>query len=523
MSFFEKIKFLQNSYESRNYKKVIEHCRVLTKKLPKNSFILNLMGMSYQGLLRHNEAINCFNLALKADSKNIASMNNLANSFKHVEKFEIAEEIYNKILKINPNYINAYNNYAKLKTSLNDIEGALKLYDKAIFIAKKNKLNLVQSLLHKAGALQSLNRKNDTLKIIDEIFKIDPDNEKAHKIFSSIYKYSKEESLSISHIYQMENILKKKNLTENQKGTIFFALAKAYEDLKEYEKAIKFIIFGNEFYKKNRKSNIAENIHVISQIKNVFEKIDLNKVLKSFSNKKIIFICGMPRSGTTLVEQIISSHKKVYGAGELPFLSNTIYKNFFLVNKLKKQKIINYQNSETNLINQQYFEKLSLFNIKEQTLTDKDPFNFRWLGIIKIFFPNSKIIHCKRNPHDNCLSIYKNEFTLPIMNWSYIQKDIATYYNSYNELMNFWLTKMPEDIYTVEYEKIVSDKKKEIKKLLSFCELEIDKNCFNHHRINKTPIKTASISQAREPVYNTSINSSNIYKNYLNEMFKNLI
>jgi tetratricopeptide (TPR) repeat protein len=114
MSFFEKIKFLQNSYESRNYKKVIEHCRVLTKKLPKNSFILNLMGMSYQGLLRHNEAINCFNLALKADSKNIASMNNLANSFKHVEKFEIAEEIYKKILKINPNYINAYNNYAKL-------------------------------------------------------------------------------------------------------------------------------------------------------------------------------------------------------------------------------------------------------------------------------------------------------------------------------------------------------------------------------------------------------------------------
>ena len=89
--------------------------------------------------------------------------------------------------------------------------------------------------------------------------------------------------------------------------------------------------------------------------------------------------------------------------------------------------------------------------------------------------------------------------------------------------MNFWLIKIPEFIHTIEYEKIVSDKENEIKKLLNFCELEMDENCFNHHKNNKTPIKTVSISQAREPVYNTSINSSHVYKNYLHEMFENLI
>ena len=154
---------------------------------------------------------------------------------------------------------------------------------------------------------------------------------------------------------------------------------------------------------KIRNSNIAEEINIINDMKNAFEDIDLNIKHKSFSNKKIIFICGMPRSGTTLVEQIISSHKKVYGAGELPFLTSAVQNNFFNDSKLDKQKITEIQNSSKNLINDQYFENISLFNIDEDVLTDKAPLNFKWIGFIKFFFPNSKIIHCKRDPKDNCL------------------------------------------------------------------------------------------------------------------------
>ena len=258
-------------------------------------------------------------------------------------------------------------------------------------------------------------------------------------------------------------------------------------------------------------------------MKSIFKDIDLSIRHKSFSNKKIIFICGMPRSGTTLVEQIISSHKKVYGAGELPFLSSVVHNNFFNENKLDKQKIAKLQNSPKNLINDQYFENISLFNIDEHVLTDKAPLNFKWIGFIKVFFPNSKIIHCKRDPKDNCLSIYKNNFSSPKMNWAFDQKDISNYYNNYSFLMKFWHSKIPEFIHTVEYEKIVSDKKNEIEKLLEFCELEWDDNCFNHHKNTKTPIKTVSISQARQPVYSSSVHSSDKYKDHLKEMFENLI
>jgi hypothetical protein len=109
------------------------------------------------------------------------------------------------------------------------------------------------------------------------------------------------------------------------------------------------------------------------------------------------------------------------------------------------------------------------------------------------------------------------------MNWAFNQKDISNFYNNYNSLMQFWYSKIPEFIHTVKYEKLISDKENEIKKLIEFCELEWDDNCLNFYKHSKTPIKTVSISQAREPIYKSSVNSNHKYKEYLKEMFENLI
>jgi len=523
MNFVEKVKKLQNYFTAGNFKRVIEGCEVLNKKFPNNSFILNLSGMAYQRLDKDHKAINFFESALKADNANISAMNNLANSLKNTEQYFKAEQIYKKIIKINPSYINVYNNYGNLKSAINDIEHAIKLYEQGLSIAKEKNINPLVFLNHLASSFQSLNKVNETIEVVDKILKIDPKNANAHQILSSIYKYSSTNEETMTHISKMKKILSENNFEDDQDGIISFALGKAYDDLKDSEMAIKFLSLGNKFMKKKIKSNITEEINIINNMKNIFEDIDLSMKHKSFLNKKIIFICGMPRSGTTLVEQIISSHKKVYGAGELPFLSSVVHNNFFNENKLDKQKIAKLQNSPKNLINDQYFENISLFNIDEHELTDKAPLNFKWIGFIKVFFPNSKIIHCKRDPKDNCLSIYKNNFSSPKMNWAFDQKDISNYYNNYSFLMKFWHSKIPEFIHTVEYEKIVSDKKNEIEKLLEFCELEWDDNCFNHHKNTKTPIKTVSISQARQPVYSSSVHSSDKYKDHLKEMFENLI
>jgi tetratricopeptide (TPR) repeat protein len=523
MNFHEKVKTLQNYFTAGKFKRVIEGCDVLNKKFPNNSFILNLSGMAYQRLDKNHRAINFFELALKADNTNIAAMNNLANSFKNIEQYFKAEQIYKKIIKIDPNYINTYNNYGNLKSEINDIENAIKLYNQGLNFAKEKNINPLVFLNHLAVALQSLNKVTETIEATNKILEIDPKNANAHQILSSIYKYSLTNKETMTHLSKMKKILSENNFEDDPEGIISFALGKAHDDLKDTEEAIKFLSLGNKMMNKKRNSNIAEETNIINDMKNTFEGIDLSIRHKSFSNKKIIFICGMPRSGTTLVEQIISSHTKVYGAGELPFLSSVIHNNFLNENKLDKQKIPKLQSSPKNLINDQYFENISLFNIDEHVLTDKAPLNFKWIGFIKVFFPNSKIIHCKRDPKDNCLSIYKNNFSSHSMNWAYDQKNISNYHNNYSSLMQFWNSKIPEFIHTIEYEKLISDKKNEIKKLLEFCDLEMDDNCFNHHKNTKTQIKTVSISQARQAVYSSSVHSSDNYQDHLKEMFENLI
>jgi len=522
MDLVEKIKVLQNYLYIGKFKKVIEGCKVLQKKIPENSFILNLTGMAYQGLGLHKSAITFFRESLRVDTNNIAAKNNLANSLKALGKLDESKEIYEKILEINPSYINGLNNFANLKILWNDYDGAIKLFNKAIVIAQQKKINHINILFSLAGALHSINKIDNSIKILNDILKIDNNHTQSHKTLSSIYKYSKNNTKTIKHLEAMRNVNANHNLSDAQKIDIFFALGKAYDDLNDTENAFNYFEKGNNLKHKISISNLPEEIKTIQNIKKVFQDIDISVSHNNFSKKKIIFICGMPRSGTTLVEQIISSHKKVYGAGELIYLTNIINEEFFEDEKIKKNKIIDSQNNAISHLNKKYFDNLDLHKFSENVITDKAPQNFKWIGFIKIFFPNSKIIHCNRDPKDNCLSIYKNFFPAKEMNWCYNQNDIATYYKNYKNLMSFWQFKMPEFIYNINYEKLVSDKSNEINKLLNFCELETDENCFNHHKNSKTPIKTVSISQAREEIYSSSIDSGEKYKKFLSEMFDNL-
>ena len=241
MNFVEKVKKLQNYFTDGNFKRVIEGCEILNKKFPNNSFILNLSGMAYQSLGKDQRAINFFELALKADNKNIAAMNNLASSLKNTEQYFKAEQIYEKIIKLNPSYINVYNNYGNLKSDINDTENAIKLFNQGLHIAEEKNINPLVILNHLAFAFQSLNRVTETIETVNKMLKIDPKNANAHQILSSIYKYSLTNEETMTHLSQMKKILLENNFEDDQEGIISFAIGKAYDDLKDPEMAIKFL------------------------------------------------------------------------------------------------------------------------------------------------------------------------------------------------------------------------------------------------------------------------------------------
>ena len=239
------------------------------------------------------------------------------------------------------------------------------------------------------------------------------------------------------------------------------------------------------------------------------------------NSKRIVFILGLPRSGTSLAEQIISSHNQVYGAGELNYLENLIKKKFFLNDQLdlsliskKRFKSLAYETGK------EYLDLIENFKTKKNIITDKAPQNFKWIGFISLIFPNIKIIHCSRNSKDNFLSLYKNFFPEGL-EWTYNEENLVNYFKNYKIMMRYWKKKFPNNIYNLVYEKLIDTPNDEIKKLIEFCDLDWDESCLKFYN-TKRSIKTLSVAEARKPIYKSSLSSSSNFKDYLNTYFEKL-
>ena len=318
-----KIKKLFNHFQNANYEYVIRECRVILKKFSENYTILNLLGLSLQQIGNLEEAKNSYLKAIKINPKHSASLNNLGSVCRTMEDFENAEKYFLLALKVKPNYVNALSNYGNLKREINNFDGAINLYIKALEIDQN------QFLIHHnlALAYQGIGKFDHAKKHSLKALKINPNHALSHKMLSFSNKYINEND---SHFKLMKEKLKDDKITNIAKITLNFSVSKAYEDMGKFYEAYKHMLAGNELKRNNIKYNINEDIRLFKQIKKNFLSFNFNKKLKeNFDTKKIIFICGLPRSGTTLTEQIIASHKDVYGAGELNYLSKTIRKNFF--------------------------------------------------------------------------------------------------------------------------------------------------------------------------------------------------
>ena len=311
--------------------------------------------------------------------------------------------------------------------------------------------------------------------------------------------------------------LSSQSLSQENISNICFAIAKSYSDIKNYADSSKFFIKANNANNnllKNYDFKVEENIFKI--IKHKFDNYKFKDLIQN-SEPEIIFILGLPRSGTTLTHQIVSSHSKVFGAGELAILNNIFN------SKLTDANFLDTFFDEKNTTNIKSLSNqiMSMFKqFDNKIILDKAPLNFRWIGFIKILFPNSKIIHCKRDLKDTTLSIYENVFDGGSLPWSYNQENLVKFVKMYDDLMQFWHEKLPGQIYDCHYEKLVNDQVEETKKLIKFCNLPWEENCIDYTK-NDTGIKTVSISQARKPIYKTSVKLSDKYIDYL-DFLKNI-
>lgn len=541
-----------NNYYSRCLllKKDFDQCELVLKKILKqeqNHLEANLnLGRVYSNLSKFDAAIDQYNIVLKFDKsyfvlfelaviyyntgdiqKSLITFNDLLKlktdipeayfylGLINIKNIDLAIANFKKAIIYKENYAAAYNNIALLLVEKLSLDEAIYFYNQAI----KYNPNIHYFYTNLAQVYLAKGDFDKVKNFINKALDLDPSDGESHRILSVITDYKTDQI----HLSKMKNIFKTKNLNDNSKMHLSFALAKAYEEKKDFKSASSSLILANQIRRSSFNFNIISEINQFELFQKNFDKdFFIKHKLSGFNSKKPIFIVGMPRSGTSLVEQIISTHPDVFGGGELSYLANSINKHFNYADPLVFfESVRNEKESNFYKIGQDYIELVNKFSENKKYVTDKMPVNFRLIGFIKIALPDAKVIHCQRIAEDTCLSIFKNYFGKDVMPWAYNQQELALYYKNYRKLMDHWNKTLPNFIYNVSYEELINNQEEESKKLIKYCGLDWHEDCLNFHR-NKRSVSTASANQVRQNIYTSSINTWKNYEGHLIELFNGL-
>ena len=515
-------KLCQINDSIKSYKKVIEIN-------PNHLDSRNNLGNTLIQALRFDEAIVHLEYAISVNPRFAEVYNNLGLAYLEINKVRKAIKSFEQAINLKPNYIRAYINLGLAFKDTGQIDSSINCYKKLLKINASS----TQAHLYLGIAFKQKGQISNAINSFEMALKLDSN------FISAYYELVSEKQylLSQKQFDKLKKLYDSDDLTQKDRINLCFTLAKINE---KNEKNVKFFKFLNEANKLRKKElnyclNDAKNYHSI--ISKIFESSipNIKKSLRKSSVIRPIFIVGMPRSGSTLVEQIISNHKSVYGAGEQqvlnkilrPVINNYLGHDKFISSNetedIKKNLVTRGSiNTESYMsIREEYFNSILDLNFSENIFTDKALLNFQYIGFILTAFPEAKIIHLKRDSRATCWSNYKTNFSQSEIGFANNMEDLAGFYGSYSKLMTYWHKKFPDKIYDLFYENLTIDQENETKKLLKYCELEWDDNCLEFHT-NIRPVQTASKDQVREKMYQGSSDAWKKYDAYLKPLIKGL-
>jgi tetratricopeptide (TPR) repeat protein len=496
------------------------------------------LGKAYLDQHKHHLALAAFSKAVKLQPDYADALFLLANTRVHLGAVADAKPLYKKVIKLAPDNFEAYNNLGSALQELGDAQAAIPYLQQAIVLkpdfelAYRNLAHAMVALERHEDALevyqsciehcesarlyqfmgttfQQLGRMDEARQAYLTAAQLDPAMGSAYRHIAEITKLDNKDGIDVIKIVQAG--LAVPNVDEEGMMHLSFAWAKVNDGQKNYPEAFAAYKQGNDIKRKQQDYNKSANNQLFKHIKSNYNQNFLSDASNSgLSEDKPIFILGMPRSGTTLVEQIISSHTDVTGAGELSYMSDQP-KQFKGGALAFHKRFPGMGQAQWQAIAQAYLVGLNSYDEGKPRITDKMPHNFLNIGIISKLFPNAKIIHCKRNPVANCLSLYKAFFGGKSSHpYAYNLKDLAHYHNLYEDLMAHWREALPGRFYEVSYEQLTSNQEPESRQLIEYCGLEWQDGCLDFHKTQRK-VKTASAFQVRQPMHNQSVD---LWKRY---------
>ena len=467
-------------------------------------------GTALQELGQLNEAVASCNKAIQLKPGYAEAYNNCGAALQELELLKEAVENYDKAIQLKPEYAEAYCNRGAAQQELGLLKEAEESYDKAIQI----KPDYARVYLNRGNSLQVLGQLKEAAESYDKAIQFKPNYAEAHRTLSTLKNYKPDDP----QIEFMEGLYRDDaEPGKKDRMHICFALAKAYESLGKYDQSFSYLAEGNHLRSNELNYNIVDDKKVITRSKEIFSAGSPAPDAAPGGNASIrtLFIVGMPRSGTSLVEQILASHSQVYGAGELKTMGKLVYP---ILSNFSDQSVSQDNNkifrNEINTIRDGYFDMLAELNVPEKIITDKLPLNFLFIGFILSAFPEAKIIHVNRDPMATCWSIYKHYFSGKGNGYAYDMSTLAEFYKLYIDLMSFWRERFPDCIYDLCYENLTESQEEETQKLLQFCGLEFENQCLDFHN-TKRMVKTASNVQVRKKMYQGSSEAWRKYERHL--------
>ena len=481
------------------YKKVI-------KKDKDNIDALRLLGLLAFKTKDYDISERLFMRVLEIDPTFSLAWDNLAKLFRVQNKLSKSIPAFENLIKLDPYNFEALVSLGTIYIKLSKYHQGINLYEKSLTIKPENP-RVYLSLGH---AFKTIGQREKSEIAYHNAIKFYPFSGEAYWSLANLktYKFSKKE---ISNMKLAIN----KNIHPNEQIQMHFALAKALESNNQFEDSFNHYKEGNWLQRKQIKYNSEEYKLSIDDVITFFKSNkDIFKSRANIKNDDPIFILGLPRSGSTLIEQILSSHSLIDGTQELPNIM-AISRDIKLIdpNNGYPNNLMDIDTSSFNDFGQKYIDETRWARSSKPFFIDKMPNNFVHIGLIKLILPDAKIIDARRNPMDACFSCFKQYFAKG-QHFTYDLDDIARYYKDYLRLMDFWNELFPGEIFTINYEDIINNPNKKIRELLNFCNVEFENSCLDFHK-SKRPVKTASSEQVRQPMYKTGLD---YWKNYRNNL-----
>ena len=453
----------------------------------------------------------------------------------HARAFNEAEKLLRKVVEMAPRFMIAWHDLGTALKEQGKEEEAIKALEQALEMEPNN----ASSHYYYAAALAMAGRTEDSAAAYKRAVSLDPDlagayiglghvlktlgdqegGIKAYRAAIALRPNFGEIYFSLSNLKtfrfsdtEIEDMVERINQDSLPSESIVhfaFSLGKAFEDQKNYDLAYQYYSQGNEAHRNSIVYDPVQTEVAHTKIKETFSQIFFDRIKQTevgVQDPAPIFIIGLPRSGSTLLEQILASHSLVDGTSELPDLGIV---SQMITDKAQDRVfpggILQMSDAEITQLGQEYIDRTQRHRRGAPFFTDKMPNNFAHVGLIKAIIPNAKIIDARRHPLDSCVGSFKQHFAKG-QTFTYDMFELGEFYLQYDQLMTHWDDVLPGKVLRVQYEDVVQDLETQVKRILDYCGLPFEKACVNFHE-TKRSVRTASSEQVRQPIYNKSMNT----------------